>query len=362
MKIFFYIGHPAQYHFFRWPTHFLRQKNHEVTLIIKSKDILETLLKIDNQPYINILPEGRDDNSVSMFWALIKRELRLTKLCRKIKPNILIGSDPSVAHVGRLLGIPSIICSEDDVDIIPKLALLTFPFAKHIFSSEACNIGKWSYKKIVHKSYQKLGYLHPNYFKPNKSFIGSLAEEKYFLIRLAKLTAHHDNGAKGLDVSLLRSIINKLSAHGKIYISSEAPLVQEFEKYSLNVNLNHIHHVIYYSEMLICDSQSMTVEAAMLGTPSIRFNDFAGRIGVLEELEHVYGLTYGIKSNNPGLLLKKIDDLISLTNLKSIFLNKRAKMLLDKIDITAYLVWLIDNYPDSIRSVKANPEFQNKFK
>ena len=37
--------------------------------------------------------------------------------------------------------------------------------------------------------------------------------------------------------------------------------------------------------MLVCDSQSMTVEAAILGIPSIRYSDFSGRIGVLEELE-----------------------------------------------------------------------------
>ena len=38
----------------------------------------------------------------------------------------------------------------------------------------------------------------------------------------------------------------------------------------------------------------MAVEAAMLGTPSLRFNDFAGKIGVLEELEHKYELTFAI--------------------------------------------------------------------
>ena len=119
---------------------------------------------------------------------------------------------------------------------------------------------------------------------------------------------------------------------------------------------------MYFSEMLICDSQSMTVEAAMLGVPSIRYNDFAGRIGVLEELEHVYGLTFGIKPSNPELLLKKIDELLTIADLKLIFHEKRAKMLSDKIDVTAYLVWIIENYPESIRIIKEDPGFQLKFK
>ncbi len=35
----------------------------------------------------------------------------------------------------------------------------------------------------------------------------------------------------------------------------------------------------------------MIAEAAVLGTPSIRFNDFVGKLGYLEDLEHKYGLT-----------------------------------------------------------------------
>jgi uncharacterized protein len=362
MKILIYIGHPAQYHFFRLPIKLLGEKKHEVTLVIKSKDILEDLLKNDDQTYLNILPEGRGDNAASVLWALIKRDLRLAKIVIKVKPDILIGSDPSVAHVAKLLGVPSIICSEDDAEIIPKLAKLTFPFASYIFSAETCNIGRWSHKKIAHKSFQKLGYLHPNYFKPEINLIGSLAEEKYYLIRLAKLTAHHDIGIKGLNSDLLRTIIKKLSSYGKVYISSEVALEPEFEKYRLGININHIHHVMYFSDMLITDSQSMSVEAAMLGVPSIRFNDFAGRIGVLEELEKVYDLTYGIKSSQPEKLLDRLDNLLSIVDLKSVFHERRIIMLDDKIDITALLVWLIDSYPDSIIKFKEDPDFQLKFK
>jgi uncharacterized protein len=362
MKIFIYLGHPAQYHFLRLPARLLRENNHVVTLIIKTKDILETLLKNDNESYINIQPEGRGNSSLGMFWALVKRDYQLAKLVRKHKPDILIGSDPSVAHIALLVGIPSIICSEDDVEIIPRLARLTFPFATHILSPETCNIGKWSYKKIAYKSYQKLSYLHPNYFKPDRSLLGSIGIGKYFLIRLSLLNAHHDKGIKGLDEKLLKRIIDKLSDNGKVYISSETPLKDKFEKYRINLNISHIHHLMYYSEMLITDSQSMTVEAAMLGVPSIRFNDFAGRIGILEELEHVYKLTYGIRSSDKDLLLDKIDMLLSITDLRKVFHDRNAKMISDKIDITAYLVWLIQNYPESLRTIQQTPAYQNKFK
>jgi hypothetical protein len=100
----------------------------------------------------------------------------------------------------------------------------------------------------------------------------------------------------------------------------------------------------------------------MLGVPSIRFSSFAGRISVLEELEHTYQLTFGVNPNNPELLLTKLKELLSIQNLKEIFHNRRLKMLSDKIDVTAFLVWFIENYPKSKKVMDENPVYQNNFK
>jgi len=104
------------------------------------------------------------------------------------------------------------------------------------------------------------------------------------------------------------------------------------------------------------------MEAAMLGVPSLRFNDFAGRISVLEELEHKYGLTYGIPTDNPTKLINKLKEFLSNSNLKDDFVSRRKKMLADKINVTAFLTWFIENFPESKRIMKENPDYQNKFK
>ena len=117
-----------------------------------------------------------------------------------------------------------------------------------------------------------------------------------------------------------------------------------------------------FASFLVCDSQSMAVEASMLGLPSIRFNDFSGKIGVLEELEHKYGLTYGIKTDQPERLFEKIDELLAMPNLREEFQHRRQKMLDDKIDVTAFLVWFIENYPQSAKIMKENPDYQFRFR
>ena len=55
-----------------------------------------------------------------------------------------------------------------------------------------------------------------------------------------------------------------------------------------------MHHALYFAEMFIGDSQTMTAEAAVLGTPALRLNNFVGKLGYLNELERKFNLTYGL--------------------------------------------------------------------
>lgn len=86
----------------------------------------------------------------------------------------------------------------------------------------------------------------------------------------------------------------------------------------------------------------MAVEAAMLGTPSIRFNDFAGKIGVLEELEKKYQLTIGIPSSDPERMYQTIKNLVSTDNLREIYQTRRQRMLEDKIDVATFFSQFIE--------------------
>ena len=99
---------------------------------------------------------------------------------------------------------------------------------------------------------------------------------------------------------------------------------------------------MYFATLYIGDSQSMAVEAAMLGTPSIRFNDFAGRIGVLEELQHTYHLTTGIPTSQPELLYHAVKQLLETPNLRQKYQERRQRMLADKIDVTEFFTQFIE--------------------
>jgi hypothetical protein len=358
MKFLVYIGHPAQYLFFKNIIRELRINGHQITIIIKSKDVLETLLKTDDEKYINILPEGRKSGSWGILSGLIKRDFRLFNFLKNKKYNLLIGTDPSVAHMGLLRRTPVITVVEDDFEVIKRLAWITYPFTSQILTPTGCRTGKFEYKTIHYDGYMKLAYLHPNQFKRKPAKL----KQPYFLIRISNLDAYHDRGIFGFSTDLLHKIVVLLRDKGQILISSESSLDTLLLPYELKIIPNEMQDVLANATILISDSQSMSVEAAMLGVPSIRFSDFTGKISVLEELEHIYKLTFGIPTSSPEKLFEKIFELLSISGLEEEFAKRREIMLKDKIDVTAFVVWFLDKYPESVNMMYEQPSLQNRFK
>lgn len=352
MKILFQLGHPAHFHLYKNVISNLKEHGHDVFILIKKKDILEDLLMASGFDYMNILPSGRKSSKLGILWGMLVRLWRVWKFTLANHIDILVGSTPEVAQVGWLLHRHSIVMAEDDAAIVPEFVKLVAPFVGTYLSPDSCDNGKAEKKSIHYPGYHKLAYLHPNQFTPDKSVVEKYfpSDEPFFLLRFAQLKAYHDLSAhaQGITTDIAQRLIDILKPHGKIYITSERALEPQFEQYRLHINPLDIHHVMAFATMYIGDSQSMAVEAAMLGTPSIRFNDFAGKIGVLEELESKYQLTVGIPANQPDSLYEVVSDWLSQPDLRSTFQSRRAKMLSEKIDVTAFFTTFIENYPQSV--------------
>ncbi|MGD0753615.1 MAG: hypothetical protein ABR927_01030, partial [Bacteroidales bacterium] len=61
-------------------------------------------------------------------------------------------------------------------------------------------------------------------------------------------------------------------------------------------------------------------------------------------------------------VIEKVEELINTPNIKETCQLRRNKMLSEKIDPTAFLVWFIENYPVSVKIMKENPDYQLRFK
>lgn len=344
-RIAIFLGHPAHFHMFKHTVAALEKKNIEVDYVIKCKDIVEDLVKMSGHEYYVVRKhERRASGKLALAISLIEMELRMIRYIIKRKPKLIIGTyAPVLSHLTR---VPFIVCCEDDTAIIPRFAQTSYPYAKAILAPIYCDGGKWDTKMTKYAGFQKLAYLHPHYFTADRCVIDPYLRHKehpYVLIRFAKLEAHHDEGIKGMTNQLALQLIHMLSGTYDIYISSERPLDISLEKYRLQINPMDIHHWLAYASIYIGDSQSMSVEAAMLGVPSVRFSDFAGRIGVLNTLETNYHLTIGIPTTNPQKLLDTVEKLTQTPNLKELYASRREKMLAEHIDVSQFFTDYIIN-------------------
>lgn len=363
MRIGVFLGHPAHYHMLKYPAKQWQEKGHQVLFVIKKKDILERLLQDAGFSY-TVIREDRKNNLMGMAHSVLEMERKMCTFLRKNQLDILVGT--TLSFVSRvIMRTPVVVMCEDDAAVVPFFAKLSYPWASAILNPISCDSGKWNKKAVKYAGYQKLAYLHPNNFTASAEKVqqyGINVNEPYFLLRFVSHQAHHDGGIKGIDTAFAHRLIESLVPHGHIYITSERHLEPQFEQYRIQINPMDIHDVLFFSSLFVSDSQSMSVEAALLGVPSIRCSDFSGRISVLEELEHKYRLTFGFKPNETDKIYAKLDEILSLPNAKEVFQARRQEMLSDKIDVTAFFTWFVENYPQSAEIMKSNPDYQYRFR
>ena len=379
MKILVYLGHPAHFYLYKNAIINWREQGHKVEILIKKKDILQQLLDNQGWAYHNILSEGRKSNKIGMALGVIKRALRQNQFCAQFCPDIMTGTSVENSIIGSLRHIPVVNCNEDDAAVVPLYAKLSYPGADAILNPVVCHSGKWDTKATKYPSYQELAYLHPNHFTADKTVVESYGidtTKPYFVMRFASLKAHHDDGVTGINTEIAQRLIDILSPHGQIYISSERELEPQFEPYRIRINPLDMHHVMAFASLYLGDSQTMAAEAGVLGTPFVRFNDFVGRIGYLQELEDVYQLGYGVHATplNEDSTIRRIDGSLQPSGTqalydaveqlvampaderKVLYTARREKMLSEKIDYAKYLTWFIENYPTSQQQTRDNQE------
>jgi hypothetical protein len=352
MRVLFYLGHPAHYHLFK---HAIKALGSDARVLIKSKDVLERLLQEDGIPYQNITDGQKASGNSSFIKMGIKfgqRMHKMRKVVKEFKPDLLAGSAAEWTVLGRFFNIPSCVFFEDDFEKVAQFAKIAGPLATHLICPDCCSAWKWDSKKIAYNSYHELAYLHPDHFTPNRAIVENIFDlnSKNFILRFSELGAYHDVGKKGISDEIALKLIKMIEPHGKVYITSERPLPPQFEPYRISIRAADIHHALYFAEMFIGDSQTMTAESAVLGTPALRFNDFVGELSYLEDLEHNYGLTYGIKTNDLDKLYQKLDELLNTPHLKQEWEKKRSFMLTKKSNFAKWMINFFQNYPNSIKS------------
>ncbi|MCB0837192.1 MAG: DUF354 domain-containing protein [Bacteroidetes bacterium] len=360
MRVLIDINHPAHVHLFKNFAWKMQERGHKVLFTTRKKEISHILL--ENLGFEHIVFGKHYKKTLGKLWGIFKFDTQLLNVSLRFKPDIFISMGSIYgSHAAMMVRKPNILLQ--DTEHASLQHKITVPFCD-VMLNPVCFHRKLTEKQMFYQGYHELAYLHKNYFTPDPGILKELGVEegeKFTIVRLVSWNASHDVGHSGLTVENKIKAVQEFAKLSKVFITSEDELPAELKQYQIKILPEKIHDALYYASLLYGESATMASECAMLGTPSI-FLDNDGR-GYTDELEEKYQLVFNF-TESPEDQMKSIEkgiEILSHPDLKMEWRARTEKMLSEKIDVTAFLVWFVEQYPQSLTAMKENPEVQYQF-
>lgn len=344
MRYLFDIGHPKDIHTFKHVYKTLENRGHDCLMVCRDRQHNIDLMRSLTMDYVC---QGRHYKSLpGKLYGLIKNEIGLVRISLDFKPDVFISHNSTMAaHVSTLLCKPHI-AIEDTFN--KEQTILSVPFTNVVLTGDYSHpsLGK---KELQYPGYHELAYLHPNVFIPDINVLHSLGvslEERYAVIRFVAWNATHDVGHKGVSIDNKIKLVGILSSEMKVFISSENDLPQELKSYQIQIDPKDMHSVLGLSYMFVGESSTMAAESAVLGTFGLYINN--SQLGYIKDLAN-YGLidSYTESPEDQRRMVQRAGQLARTLGLKNETDALRKEMLKRKIDVSAFMVWFVENYPNS---------------
>jgi predicted glycosyltransferase len=359
MRILIDIGHPAHIHLFKNFAWEMQEKGHKILFTCKDRECILQLLKVYGFVYVNFGKHYK--GAGAKIFGLIKNELQMFNTAIQFKPDLFLSHGSAIAAFTSFLLHKPHISFEDTFNM--EQVRLYLPFTDVVLTGDYPHpsLGK---KEIKYPGYHELAYLHPNVFTPDErvlEMLGVKKGEKYAIVRFIAWQATHDIGHKGISYENKIKLVNTLSQHLRVFISSETELPDELKKYKINIPPEQMHNALAFAHLFIGESGTMASESAVLGTPAIFIN--SKHFGCIDN-QASYGLlfTYTESEQDQIQAIEKAEEIATNIYAKQELITKRNNLLADKIDVTEFLVWFVENYPESLKEVKAKDFDFGRFK
>ncbi len=221
--------------------------------------------------------------------AGIERMNELNKLVQKEKPNVLISlSSPEAARVAFGLKIPHICVN--DIPESEAVTKLTAPLSTVIVAPKLIPKSAWQKYGVPENKIVQYDALDPvawlKGFKPNRKVLESLRVKKgkpIITFRTEEVFASYLSGKVDEKSSVVLPIVNELMEkfEANFVVLPRYKEQEEIISKSLNGSAIIAHHAIdgpsllSYSDIFIGSGGTMTLEAALLGTPTISCRPFS---------------------------------------------------------------------------------------
>lgn len=346
MNLLIDIGHPGHVHLLHGVAEEMKQRGHKVFYSVRDIPVAKRLMEhYGMNPWIDL--GGKKDSLFGKAQTVLHQDLQLLHFVRHNHIDLGLSSGLVLSHVSKLTSMKAFMFDDDDDEAEPLIVKYGHPMTDVVFTPDC--IRRKTKQAVYYAGTHELAYLHPHRFSPDPSVLqhaGLQEGERFFIMRFVALKGHHDVGQQGLTLEQKKALVELLKPYGRVIITSERAVEEEFEPYRLPVPPEEIHSLMAYSAMFLGDSQTMTSEAAVLGVPALKCNTFAGRLSVPNMLEDKYGLCYAYQPQKFEEMYHHIEQLLARDpeELKDEWQAKRQRMLANIIDPTEFYVNYIEHY------------------
>jgi uncharacterized protein len=342
MRILVDLTHPADVHFFRYAIELWRQRGHTILITARRKDLTVELLQRLGLEHEDL--GAARSGLAGLTVELLTRSVRLCRRVRQFRPDVMASYGGTfTAQASWICRVPSVVFYDTENATLSNL--ITYPVCTAVVTPR-CYFGRVpAAKHRTYAGYKELAYTHPNRFTPDANRLpafGLSADQPYIFMRLVSWGAAHDTLDHGF--TQVEDVVRELERYGRVVISAEGPLPPSLAAHRLAGPLEHVHHVLAFARLYIGESATMASESATLGTPSI-FVATTGR-GYTDDQERRYGLTYTFRDRRTAQrdAMAKAIEILSDPDSKTAWAGKRERMLADTIDVTEYVVSMVESY------------------
>ena len=361
MKVLFDIGHPAHVHLLKYTAASLKRDGHQVYFSVRDIPVAKRLMQIYGMEYIEL--GKKKDNLLGKAGTVLHQDWELYRFVRKNRIDFGLSSGIVLPHVSGVTRMKAFCFDDDDDYVEPLVVRFGHPFSDVVFTPDS--ISRKTGHALYYAGTHELAYLHPNWFTPDADVLqraGIRAGERFFIMRFVAFKGHHDAHQGGLSKEQKRTLIELMKPYGRVLITSEREEDPEFEPYRVPVPPEDIHSLMSYASLFVGDSQTMTSEAAILGVPAVKCNTFAGRLSVPNELERRYGLCFAYLPTEFNRFYDRVKSLLVAPEVRKKWAEKSERFLAEKIDVSSFFTWFIENYPESKDIMSKDPDYQFRFK
>lgn len=350
MKYLFFCNTPAHVHLYRHAIDRLQDRGHDVLVLGRDYTVTEDLLEYYDLPYE--IYGKVDTKKFSLVRELPKHYVRFLARTRTYDPDVIFGIGSFAAHASIVTDAKTFVVADSEPASLDQT--LFKPFVDGIFSPYTFrkSLGSKHYK---FRGFKETAYLHPDVFERTTEIrddLGLGPDEDFVLLRFNAWGSSHDVGKSGFTAAQRDQLIDRLSDHATVFVSDEA-VANDADNgaHALDIHPAKILDVLDEASLLVADTQTMTTEAGLLGTPAIRSNVFVGEddMGNFIELEE-RGLVYNLEDFDE--VVTQAEAVLTDDTIHETHEARRQEYLSELVNLTELIVDVATN-PERVRRFDA---------